>query len=428
MTNPTETTTEAVTAVDQLEVGSEVSVSGESFLPESNLTVDKIGVDYGDYDGTVVEASLDRANARSYSFLVTDDGFVKTTNTNGVFTKGVGMYVVTEVEPDTTVDGNADDYAVDVGDVARGDTVRVTYMSTRNGSKKTKVGVVTSVVYDYYNGRVDHFSFDTGKEKNGDPITHRANNGLTSLSLYSHGPRQTSKLGPVAEVEVYHGDDRDFDVRDDLRDDAADVFFDLRDDEDDTLDDAADVARDTADSNTLECYDCGDEVTTDDVVTDHESRTEEEVVDAGRVHPQTGERMNVKTRDVRKAHRVPKCPDCGGERDARTDGGHDADDSPEPGEPFRIDFRAYSGGNPAVQPYYHVPAEVFVHHFEDTDEHVILTTQGWLDDHEDADGAESAEWARAIISTARPSTPTTCSRTTVSTARPRPTAATGAQR
>lgn len=337
MTDPIETTTEAVTSVSQLEAGSEVSVSGASFLPESNLTVDNIGVDYGDYDGTVVEASLDRANSRSYSFLVTDDGFVKTTDSNGVFDKGVGMYVVAEVEPDTTVESSPDrdDYAVDVGDVARGDTVRVTYMSSRNGSKKAKVGVVTSIGYDYYNGDVRVFTFDTGKERNGEPVVYAVRNWATKPKLKSRGPKQTSRLGPIASIEVFNGDDRDFDVNSDRRDDSDPVFDDYDDadadddsDEDETLEDAADVARDTAGTNTVKCYYCDDEVATDDVVTEREFYTEEETVDAGRVHRQTGERMNVKTRDVRKSYRVPACPECAGDdntADARTDGGEDVD-------------------------------------------------------------------------------------------------------
>jgi hypothetical protein len=333
MTEPTETTTEAVTSVEQIEVGDEVSVSGASFLPKSNLTVDKVGVDYGDYDGTVVEASLDRANARSYSFLITDGGFVKSTDSGGRFTTGVDMRVVRDVEPDVEGDfADNGELAFDVGDVARGDTIEVEHMSTRaKGNRKTIRGTVTSVKYNYANGELFEVTFDTGDEtSDGEPVgIHRFGVPAHGSPVIStRGPKgQMSRLGRVLRADVYHADedDRDHMVRDDLRDSAADVF---------------------------EAFVDSDE--------DHDTPRGESETDSP---------------------------------EAATDGG----ESPEPGEPFRIDFRAYSGGNAAVQPYYTVPAEVFIHYFEDTDEHVILVTQGWFDDHEDDDGARSSEWARYHI-------------------------------
>lgn len=246
MTEPTETTTEAVTSVEQIEVGDEVEVAGPSFLPKSNLFVDSVDEDPDHYDGAVVEASLDRSNARTYSFLITDGGFVKTTTANGTFGQQVDMRVVRDVEPDVEGDfADNGEQAFDVGDVARGDTIEVEHMSTRaEGNRKTIRGTVTSVKYNYANGGVFQVTFDTGDETaDGEPVgIHRFGvpaHGSTVVS--TRGPKgQMSRLGRVLRADVYHADedDRDHMVRDDLRDSAHDVFdaFVDSDEDDDTPD------------------------------------------------------------------------------------------------------------------------------------------------------------------------------------------------
>ena len=232
-TETPKTTTEPITNRDDVEVGDTVDVSGQSFLPKSNLEVVEVDHDPDHYDhATHFMARIpNRSNARDYWFQITDGGFVKTTNSAGYFRDGVTAKKVVDVTPDDEANFDNDgEPAIDVGDVARGDTVELTYESRRSGNDKTVRGVVTSIRYNYANGDIHQISIDTGEEDDdGEPV------GIYKFGVPAHGAPVVSTVGPkgnytrvgrAVSVDVYHADedDRDFAVRDDRSDDSHDVF------------------------------------------------------------------------------------------------------------------------------------------------------------------------------------------------------------
>lgn len=110
---------ETVTDAADVEVGDTIDVSGPDWLPKSNLTVDEVGADYDHpYDGVMVTASLDRKNARDYSFLIADSGFVKTSDSSGRMNTGVRMKVeVDDTDDRFAYDGEDDDIEAEARDV-----------------------------------------------------------------------------------------------------------------------------------------------------------------------------------------------------------------------------------------------------------------------------------------------------------------------
>jgi len=67
------------------------------------------------------------------------------------------------------------------------------------------------------------------------------------------------------------------------------------------------------------------------------------------------------------------------------------------GEVFEINWRVHGHANAALIAYYHQRIDVFLHRWEDTGEWCLLADQSWLDEHEDGDGSESAEYVRAYV-------------------------------
>jgi len=98
-----------VTAPEDIHVGDRVEVTGPDWLPATPLVVDEIDPEWYDGDGVVFKASLDRKNARDYTFRVIA-GRVETSDSSGRWGVRVTATVVETADEIEADEDEADEW------------------------------------------------------------------------------------------------------------------------------------------------------------------------------------------------------------------------------------------------------------------------------------------------------------------------------